>query len=136
MGINCEARTHVCCSNFGFAGVEGSTILALRFPCEWTSRSEDDGPAHAAEFEEGKLDAFPNGITDLRSPPRVATHGEMVMVAVFRGKRVLVCFHVRWMRQRHVGVERCLSFGRELESIVNGGVNVVKHIKCRIQMAP
>ncbi len=135
MGINCEARTHVCCSNFGFAGVEGSTILALHFPCEWTSRSEDDGPAHAAEFEEGKLDAFPNGITNLRSPPRIAIRGEMVMVAVFRGKRVLVRFHVRRMREQHRGVEWCLSFQQEHESRVDGGLNVVKHIKCRIQMA-
>jgi hypothetical protein len=110
LGINCEARTHVCCSNFGFAGVEGSTILALHFPCEWTSRSEDDGPAHAAEFEEGKLDAFPNGVTDLRSQTHVTIRGEMVMVAVCRGECVFVCFRVRQMREQHVGVKRCSSF--------------------------
>jgi hypothetical protein len=50
---------------FVFAGVEGRTILALCFPCEWTSRSKDDGPAHAAEFEERKLDTFLNGVTKL-----------------------------------------------------------------------
>ncbi len=109
-GINCEARTHVCCLNFGFAGAEGRTILTLCFPCEWTSRLEDDGPAHAAEFEEGKLDAFLNGFTNLRSPTRIAIRGETVMVAVFKGKCILVCFHVRRMREQHVGVERCVSF--------------------------
>jgi hypothetical protein len=136
LGINCEARTHVRCSNFGVAGAEGSTILALCFPCEWTSRSKDDGPTHAAKFEEGKLDAFPNGVTNLRSPTHVAIRSDTVMVAMFRGERILVRFCVRWMREQHVGVERCLSFQQQHESIVNGGVNLVKHVKCHIQMAP
>ncbi len=135
MSINCEARTHVCGTNFGFAGAEGSTILELRFPCERTSRSEDDSPAHAAEFEEAKLDAFPNGVTNLRSPTHVAIRSETVMVAILRGERILVRFRFRRIREQHVGVEQCSSFQQERESIVDGGVNVVKHVKCRIQMA-
>jgi hypothetical protein len=99
------------------------------------SRSEDDGPAHAAEFEEGKLDAFQNGITNLRSPTSDTIRGETVMVAMCRGKCVLIPFHVRWMREQHVGVEQCSSFQQERGSIVDGGVNVVKHIVCHIQMA-
>jgi hypothetical protein len=111
-------------------------IMVLCFSCEWTSRSEDDGPAHAAEFEEGKLDAFLDGVTNLRSPTRVTIRGEMVMVSVCRGKCVFVRFRVRWMREQHVGVEQCSSFQQGYESIVDGGVNVVKHMKCCIQMAP
>jgi hypothetical protein len=40
-------------------------VLAVGLPGDGTTGAHDNGAAHAAEFEERELDAFPDGITEL-----------------------------------------------------------------------
>jgi hypothetical protein len=57
-GVDSEMQSHVGDLNFGFALAEGGTFLAVNLPGY-------NGTAHAAEFEERELDAFPDGISKM-----------------------------------------------------------------------
>ncbi len=49
--VNCETGTHVGGANFGVTRAERSALLTVRLPSDGTTGAEDDGTAHAAEFE-------------------------------------------------------------------------------------
>ena len=49
--VDRETGTHVGGANFGVTRAERSALLTVRLPSDGTTRAEDDGTAHAAEFE-------------------------------------------------------------------------------------
>jgi len=57
----------------------------------------------------------------------------MVLVGL-GGEDVIVGFGVRQMREGHVGVERSLLSRREHKTVIDGRVDVVKHIESSVEM--
>jgi hypothetical protein len=53
--IDSETRSHVCSANLGVAGAERGTFLTISLPSDGAAGAENDGAAHAAEFEEREL---------------------------------------------------------------------------------
>ena len=61
--VDSETGTHVGGANFGVTQAERSTLLAVRLPDDGTAGAEDDGTAHAAEFEKWELYTFTDWVT-------------------------------------------------------------------------
>ena len=78
--VDSETRTHVCSVNLGITGSERGTLLTISLPSDRAAGAENDGAAHAAEFEERELYALPDCISDLQTPTRVAVGGESMML--------------------------------------------------------
>jgi hypothetical protein len=53
LDVDCKAGSHVGSGDFCLAQAEGGTILMVSFPSNRTTRTEYDGTALTAEFEEG-----------------------------------------------------------------------------------
>ena len=61
--VDRETGTHVGGTNYGVTQAERSTLLTVRLLSDGTVGAEDDGTAHAAEFEERELDTFTDCVT-------------------------------------------------------------------------
>ena len=90
--VDSETRTHVCSVNLGVARAERGTFLTISLPSDRAAGAEDNGAAHAAEFEERELYALPDCISDLRTPTRVAVGGESMMLVGAGRKGVGICY--------------------------------------------
>ena len=60
------------------------------FPGNRAARSEDDGAAHTAKFEERKLNPFTNSITNLGAPASIAIRCKAMVLVGLRGEGVIV----------------------------------------------
>jgi hypothetical protein len=65
---------------------------------------EDDGTAHAAEFEEWELYTLTDHVTYLRAPACVIVCSETMVLGWTGWDGVVVCFGIRRVREGHVGV--------------------------------
>ena len=108
--------------------------MTFGFPGNRAARSEDDGAAHTAKFEERKLNPFTNSITNLGAPASVAIRCKAIVLVGLRGEGVIVGFGVRQMREGHVGVEWSLLSRLEHKTVIDGRVDVVKHIERSVEM--
>ena len=133
--VDGETRSHVRRANFGLTGAERGAFLTIGFPGDGSARTEDDGAAHAAEFEERELDTLTDGIADLRTPARIAVGGESMMLVRARRKGISVCLCIRRMWKGHVGVKGGFLGGREGEAVIDGGMDVLKNIQGRVEVA-
>ncbi len=102
--IDSEMGTHVGDANFGVTRAERSTLLTVHLPGGGTAGAEDDGTAHAAEFEERELYTFTDRVTYLRATACVTVCGETMVMGRTGRDGVVVCFGIRRVREGHVGV--------------------------------
>ena len=102
--IDSEMGTHVGGANFGVTRAERSTLLRVRLPGDGTAGVEDDGTAHAAEFEEWELYTLTDRVTYLRAPVCVTVCGETMVLGWTGWDGVVVCFGIQRVREGHVGV--------------------------------
>jgi hypothetical protein len=85
----------------------------------------NNGAAHAAEFEEGELDAFLNGIPKLRAPACIAVCSEAVVLVLGGGNSVSVCFCIQRWRKQHEGVEGFPCGRSKRKAIVDHRVDIM-----------
>ena len=102
--LDSEMGTHIGGANFGVARAERSTLLTVRLPGDGTAGAENDGTAHAAEFEEQELYTVTDRVTYLRAPACITVCGKTMVLGRTGRDGVVVCFGIRRVWEGHVGV--------------------------------
>ena len=130
LSVYCQTRTHVGNSYLCFAWAEWCPLLAVNFPSDMATRSEQYCTTHRPKFEQRELDSSVDCINNLWTLACIAIHIQMVVVLKRKMNSVHTCFCVWPMRKGHVDVQGYRHFGREgwihswSQSGCNGGCRV------------